>query len=302
MTRRGIALPGTLALLCAAAVLAGGARASSAHSAANSQTFTDSTGENANAPDITTIVVSNDDAGNITFQVNISNRPALTPDMALFLYLDTDANPATGDPQNDGADYLLQLTPGSVDLYPWVTSDYGSSVQSPSLTYSYGTAGATIHVSDAVLGKSKQIDFFAIAVSGIVLDSSGNPDFSNAQADLAPDPGHGTYTYDVLTKLKLTSTALTATPKPARAGKPFTASFAATENDTAGPVTAGTVACTATVAGKHIPAARKGSVANGIATCTWPLPAKDKGKTIRGSVTLTVQGVSVSRAFTSKIT
>ena len=47
--------------------------------------------------------------------------------------------------------------------------------------------------------------------------------------------------------------------------------------------------CTATVAGKHIPAAHKGAVANGIATCVWPLPKKDKGKTIRGTITLTVR-------------
>ncbi len=44
------------------------------------------------APDITSVVVSNDDAGMITFKVNISNRPTLTPDMSVLLFLDTDQN------------------------------------------------------------------------------------------------------------------------------------------------------------------------------------------------------------------
>ena len=58
----------------------------------------------------------------------------------------------------------------------------------------------------------------------------------------------------------------------------------------------------ATVAGAHIPAAHKGAVVNGIATCVWPLPKKDKGKTIRGTITLTVKGTSVQRSFSAKIT
>ena len=44
--------------------------------------------------------VSNDDAGLITFQVNISNRPAFTDDMFLLIFMDTDQNTATGDPDS----------------------------------------------------------------------------------------------------------------------------------------------------------------------------------------------------------
>ena len=49
----------------------------------------------------------------ITFQVNISNRPALTPDMFLLIFIDSDQNAATGDPQSYGADFLV------VHLRPW---------------------------------------------------------------------------------------------------------------------------------------------------------------------------------------
>ena len=81
-------------LLALAALLVGvpAALGGSSHAAANSATFNDSIGEDAAAPDITTVVVSNDDAGLITFQVNVSNRPTMTADMYLLLFLDTDQN------------------------------------------------------------------------------------------------------------------------------------------------------------------------------------------------------------------
>src|SRR5258708_4080567 len=96
----------------------------SSRSADNSTTYNDSIGEDPAAPDITSIVVSNDDAGNITIQVNISNRPALTSDMLLVLFLDTDQNSSTGDPQTLGADYVIQLEPGAIGLFQWNGSDY----------------------------------------------------------------------------------------------------------------------------------------------------------------------------------
>lgn len=305
MTRRVTGLIATAALLSTAAVLVAmpsAALGKAARSASNSQTFTDSTGENPAAPDITTMTVSNDDAGNITFQVNVPNRPTLTPDMLMAIFLDTDNNPATGDPQDLGAEYALQLVPGEVDLFPWTGTTYGPAIATPSLTYSWTAGVATIHLSDSALKGTKAFNFFVAVDSGIAVDATGNPDFTNAVGDVAPDPGHGTYPYNVLTTLKLTSGPFATSPKPAKSGKSFSAGFAATENDTGGPVKTGTVTCTATVAGQHIPAAHKGTVANGVATCVWPLPKKDKGLTIRGTVTLTVRGVSLHHSFANKIT
>jgi hypothetical protein len=305
MTRRMTGLIATAALFSTAAVLVAlpsAALGKATRSASNSQTYTDSTGETPNAPDITTLTVSNDDAGNITFQVNVPNRPTLTPDMLMFIYLDTDNNPATGDPQIFGTDDVIQLVPGAVNLFPWTGTTYGSAIATPSLTYSWTNGVATIHISDSALKATKAFNFAVEVDSGIAVDETGNPDFTNALADVAPDPGHGTYQYNVLTQLKLTAGAFTTSPKPAKSGKPFSAGFAATENDTGGPVKSGTVTCTATVAGKHIPAAHKGAITNGVATCVWPLPKKDKGLTIRGTVTLTVKGVSLHHSFANKIT
>jgi hypothetical protein len=267
----------------------------------NTQTYPDSIGEDPNAPDITNVVVSNDDAGLVTFQVNISNRPALTQDMFLLIFLDTDQNSATGDPQAYGADYLIELDPGSVGLLQWNGADYANASSQTSLTYAYATTGATIHVSAADLGKTKAFKFGVIAFSGYAVDASGNPDLTNLKRDAAPDFGHGVFSYQVLTRLVLTVTALTTAPKPARAGRPFTASLAANENDTAGPVPAGTVGCAASIAGKRLVVVTR-AVRNGIAVCVWRIPGRTRGRIVRGLITLTVRGTSVTRGFSTRIT
>jgi hypothetical protein len=274
-----------------------------ARTTANSQTFSDSVGEDPNAPDITSVVVSNDDAGLIAFKINVANRPALTPDMDVQLIMDTDNNTATGDPQAFGADYLIDLVPGQVGLYKYTTTtqDYRFASSQASLTFSYDATGAAIHVSAQDLGGAKVLHLGAFVASGIVVDASGNPDFTNAKTDLAPDPGHGLYTYQVLTKLTITVQAFVYAPKPAKQGKNFVAGFAATESDTGGPVTAGTVTCAATAGTKHLPALTH-AIKSGVAACVWHVPLKTKGKLLRGTVTLTVQGATVKRSFAVKIT
>jgi hypothetical protein len=292
---------GVLLVLAALVVGVPVALGGSTHAAANSQTFTDSVGEDASAPDITSVAVSNDDAGNITFTVNISNRPELTPDMFLLIFLDTDRNAGTGDPDGLGAEYVIQLVPGAVDLFQWNGTDYVLAPAQTSLTFVYGSAGATIHVSAAELNKAKGFNFGTIAVSGVTVDAAGNPNFDNIHRDLAPDPGHGFWSYQVLTKLVLTVTAFTTSPKPAKAGRTFSVSLAATQNDTGGPVESGTVACAASLAGKRVVAVRH-VVANGVASCVWRIPKTAKGRLIRGTITLTVQGTRVTRPFSARFT
>src|SRR5437762_13745471 len=87
------------AVLVALFALTPNGGASSARSAANRVTFTDSTGEDAQGPDITTVVLSNDDKGLLTWVINVPNRPTLTGDMGFVLFINSDSNTATGDPQ-----------------------------------------------------------------------------------------------------------------------------------------------------------------------------------------------------------
>jgi hypothetical protein len=227
--------------------LPAGALGSSSHIATNAQSFADSVGEDANAPDITNIDVSNTDNGLITFHIAISNRPTFTPDMAVLVWLDTDANPATGDPQSLGADYVIELDPGSIGLFKWNGTTFDNAPSATTVTYSYDATGATIRAGIQDLGGTKVINFGADAISGITTDASGNADFTNAHDDLAPDPGHGFFNYAVITKLTLKQTAFSYTPKPAKSGARLTATLAATESDTTGPVAKATITCVATI-------------------------------------------------------
>ena len=272
---------------------------SAGHATSNSQHFPDSTGEDANAPDITSIDVSNDDAGNITFEVNISYRPAYTQDMAFLTYLNTDMNSSTGDPQTLGADYVIELEPGAVGLFQWNGSDFVTAASQTSLTYGYDATGVTLHVNAADLSHTKSFGFAVEAISGITLDASGNPDLTNAHVDVAPDAGHGLYSYTVLTKLTLKQTAFTTAPSPAKAGKRFMASLAATESDTSAPVAKATVKCAATVGGKRLPATH--SLTSGIASCFFKLPKTAKGKTLHGTISITVQGTTLTKRFAAKV-
>lgn len=267
---------------------------------ANSAVFQDSVGEDALAPDMTSVAVSNDDTGKITFQLAVANKPALTPDMLYLIFLDTDGNAATGDAQSFGAEYVIQLVPGEVDLFQWNGTDYVGAPSQTSLNFSYPATGPVINVNASDLGKTKALNFVVVAISGIATDAQGNPDFTNVHRDLAPDPGHGTFAYPVKVKVTLTVTAFTMSPKPVKAGKAFSVGLAADESDTGGPVDQGKVTCVATIGGTRVKL-KSGRLVNGVGVCIWPIPKTAKGKRVKGSITVTAQGAQVARAFSLKI-
>lgn len=295
-TARRVALLALLAVLAAVPAVALGAQT---RAASNSQTYPDSVGEDPQAPDITSTTVSNDDTGLITFKLAISNRPTLTDDMLVVLFLNTDGNTSTGDPQTFGAEYAIQLSSGAVDLFKWGGSDYAGAT-APSLVYAYDASGATIKVKATDLGNAKKLDFVAIALSGITFDAQGNPVLDAAHRDATPDPGHGTFSYDVRVTVTLRVTSFTTSPKPVKAGKTFSVGLSATRSDTGEAVQQGAVTCSATVAGKRLtPRTRR--LVNGVAVCVWAVPKSAKGKRIQGSVTLGAAGAQVTRRFSQKV-
>ena len=105
------------------------------------------------------------------------------------MLVDTDANPATGDPDLLGADYAIELFQGEVVLFKWDGTALTRRAGDPpatSLIYSWA-GGVTINISAAELGNTKKFGFGVIAVSGIVFNETTNePDFTNAVSDAAP--------------------------------------------------------------------------------------------------------------------
>ena len=86
-------------------------------------TFSDSVGEQAGAPDISTVTVSLDGAV-LTVEAQVADMPELMSEGGLMFLLNTDNNRATG--EYVGADYVLFTDLGSMEsaVLRWNGSDY----------------------------------------------------------------------------------------------------------------------------------------------------------------------------------
>jgi len=263
------------------------------HTAANAVTFQASMPDDPAAPAITTVAVSNDDNGLVTFQVNLANRPQITNNDHYAVFLSTDSNPNTGDKGAEGADYAVLVDNGRADLGHWTGSDYDFGVPQASLVFNYAN-GPVVKISAGELGGTTGFDFFVAALTD-------DPAGGSPHADFAPPAGHGTWSYQVkIAQLALSFVKLTTTPTTAKAGQAFTASMAISANRPDAIVQGVQVVCTATIAG-HPVRARLQGFANDIARCAWQLPRSAKGKKINGSVGVTYQGLRVSHPFSRRI-
>jgi hypothetical protein len=284
------------ALLCAAA----GGPATAALTA-NTQTYQDSTNESPGAPDITTVVASNNDAGLISFRIN--GVPQLTQEMLIVIEVDADANSATGtqDPLSLGADYAIELFAGNVNLFRWDGTNFTRRANDPpqsTLIFN----NLTISISQSELGNSARFKFGVTLVSGVRTDpNTGDPDFSQARADIAPDIGHGYYDYTVrLAPVRLVARRFALSPGRPVAGRVLTANLTATRSDTGATLRGGQVVCTATVGGRRL-APRVRRFVGTQARCAWSIPASARGQQIRGSVTVVFEGRRVTRSFTARV-
>ena len=282
--------------------VASGALSAPKAPASNTTTYTDSSGENPAAPDITTIVVSNTDAGLITFRINMPNRPTLGQDMLVGIDVDTDNNAATG--SEDGTDYAIEYFQGEAALFKWDGANFTRRPGDPpftSLVTSY-QGGLTLNISAAELGNTKAFKFGVIVIGGVVIDPTTNDlDFSNAVADLAPAFGAGLYSYEVkITPPTLVVKSFRPTPARPAAGKPFTLRLVAARSDTGAVVQNGRVTCVGRL-GKVRLRATVQRVQGGAATCTWNIPPNAKGKAFRGSVTVSFEGLKAAQSYTGKV-
>lgn len=133
----------------------------------------------------------NDSTGTITFRVNIRNRPIMTGDMRVLVYINSDKNRATGDPDSNGAEYVAELGPGSGSFFGWNGGGYVLSKSQTSFRYGYTNGVGTIRINAADLHTSA-FSFNVIAASEVEGDGAGIPDLTPAKKDAAPNFGNGT--------------------------------------------------------------------------------------------------------------
>jgi hypothetical protein len=287
--------------LAVGGALSPAADAAPAASSANRTTFEDSRAEMPNAPDITNVVVTNNDAGRITITIN--GLPRLVEGMLVGIDIDSDNNPATGsqDPLSLGADYAIELLPGNANLFRWDGTGFTRrSNDPPQSTLVFSGTTLSVSINAAELGNTTRFNFGVVVVTGIITDSQGNPDFTNAQFDAAPDIGHGFWNYTVrVAPLRLQARSFSLSPRPPRAGSALTARMVAARSDTGAVVTGGRVVCNATVGGRRIAGA--GRFVGREARCTWRVPGSARGARIRGSIAVVFEGRRVTRSFSATV-
>jgi hypothetical protein len=303
---RSLIRPGLL-LAIAIAVVALPTAASGAFStpaspqgtASNTTTFQDSTGEDPAGPDITTIVASNDNAGLITFRINVPNRPQLAQDVALIMFLDSDSNQGTGDQENLGADHIIQYIRGEAILFRWDGTDFTLSATQSSLTASW-SSGPTIRINASQLGNARRLSFDALVISGLLIDeTTGAIECPPATCKRDFAPAIGFYQYEVRIERPTLVVRRVSAGRPT-AGKPFTIRMVTARSDTNAVVQNGRVTCVGRAGNARLKA-RVQRVIGGAATCTWTLPPTSKGKRFRGSVTIVFEGLRATESFTSRI-
>jgi hypothetical protein len=304
-------------LIAAAAWSVAGASGNESGKAAPAKSveFEDARGEDPNGVDIAAVTVSNGDAiwqheGEmlprasrvVTFRVDVPNRAQFTQDMRVAVWIDADSNRVTGLSGPNvplvGADFLINWDEKHKNGASLLRcSGEQCRTAAAKLDYAYAN-GATLRALAADLGNTDGFRFLVLVNAGIVYDSTGGIDLTNASADYAPTQGRA-WSYRLLirpTRLLVKPLAASA----ARAGRPFGIAVTAMRDDTRAAVASGRVLCRASVAGVRLdPSSQR--LVRGRAACMFGLPERSAGKTVRGTVTVVAHGLRTTRAFARTI-
>jgi hypothetical protein len=273
-----------------AAVLAGltavlGVLAAGGSAAPSPAEFSDPAGDSGPGPDITRVAVSADDAGILTFRIEIPNRPNPEPDFVLGINIDADNNAATGNSSLNGIDYMVIATATGSGVGRWNGSTFEPTQSAVSASYA---SGVTLTLPAAEIGGSQDFRFWV---------GTWDDEVDPANWDAAPGAGYFPYSLTdapappappSITRVMLPATALL--PK---AGKTLTVRGIQIEIDGAEIVTPETVACTLKVARRTIAPLGRG--------CRWRIPTGAAGKRGTLIVTLGYEGATVTQRYPLKV-
>jgi hypothetical protein len=244
--------------------------------------YSDPAGDSGVAPDITAVSVGHDSAGFVTLTVT-TNQPALAPDAGFWGYIDADVNASTGMPVRGlGADhFFLAQADGGVIAHvsgTGFTIDFDST-----FTSSYAGGMLTARFQRSELGQTER---FAFVLEADQDDADGN----TLAVDYAPDGAPYEYSFAQAPLVVTIGKPLPTTGQP-RAGKAFVVSAKIARSD-GQPAAAGTATCRAKIGSAPLRAA--GRVLDGLARCSMRIPKNAKGKTLRGTLGVSVPGASTA--------
>jgi hypothetical protein len=260
--------------------------------AAGTASFSDPAGDSGSAPDVTSVTVSNDDRGLITFRIGVPNRATLGPDDAVAIPFATNT-PGQAGLRDDGVNFVLGLEGKAVFLQRWSGStmlDFGPrSLQG---SFADGVLTVSVRQDDLVPGFPSpavptELTFYVV---GFAFNGQ-----EVAAEDDAPDASDQFWTYRLVQPPRIVVTYVRA-PTTVRAGTRLIVQLGAAWSDTGRVVKPTKVSCRAKLGSRAL----KGT-ATGPANCSWLAPKGKRGKTIRGSITLTSGAAVVTRSFSTRV-
>jgi hypothetical protein len=255
--------------------------------AASSGTYGDPTGDSGAAGDIAGVTVSSDkQTGQIVFRIAGTNLASsgLNP---LFLTIDSDANPSTGDLTDRGSDYWFGMDEDTYGFEHWDGADWVNTADS-TVRITGDTREVVISVNRSALGNTSSFNFVASTL--FVFGST---------RDYAPNDGAYNYTLEA-DGPRIDSVDMRTTPSsgPA-AGRRFVVTPTGLKlppdgRTTATPPAPESYSCTAKVAGRTI-------AGNGTGRCTFAIPRKARGKRLMVLLIVNYQGATKRFPFTFKV-
>jgi hypothetical protein len=268
--------------------------AAAARLTGNTASYVDPSGDGASAPDVSAVEIANDDRGDVTVRVSLANRqaPAAEDWVALFLDVD-DVKDGEGTLQPEYAvvadadgGHFLRLGDGEPQEVPsLVLTNFSSSFANGVLTLRFN-----------------QRDLQDTTALNLWLRAGTEGD----EYDDAPD-GDAVWEYRVVSPTLYVLAF--APPKAVRAGQTVRGLL------TVRGARQGTarIGCTATIGGRRIQgkadwftfslavAGGTTSVVKADPRCAWAIPKDARGKLMRGTMTVSQDGLQVSRAFSARV-
>ena len=285
-------------LLALTALLAtGGAGASLAQDrvAAPAVVFRDAAADGGTAADIASVRVSNDGQGQYTFDVAFAAPyPAAG---GVRIYLDTDLNRATGDPQARGADYVLG-DDNALGTFSFLRWSRGWQEARANVTVSDSLSGdgreLSLSVGKSELGGSTAFHFRVESLEGD--GGAGHRDFG---------PSAGSWRYRLQQPVSLSYVG--GHSLFARAGGTWSVLSVVNRSDTGRPVgpPEGRIACHASSGTTRLPlASRYFTGADGGAqgaVCTFQVPLQLRNRLLHATITVSFRGQSVTHSFSTRV-
>ena len=232
-------------------------------------------------PDITRVITGSNSTGAINFVVGIGNRNELRASELVQILVDSDNNPATGQPPN-GADYELEMDSQDIRLMRWSGTAF-DRVASQTV-YGYVYNGFRFSVNKSELGgvPNGAFRYWVHTAAGAAFDdSTASPHALSAQ----------------VLRLRIAQFAFLKTVK---VGKQYLAAMRVFRSDLNENTSAGLVRCVAKLGKKTLKV--QAAFPEDIAGCIGIAPKAAKKKTIKLTISLVLDNATVTRTVSVKVT